>query len=198
MWFRLAPDFVADYWYIVLVFGGSLALVWWATMSRLGGLSGAPTRSWIWRALAGGPSPWWACSCWAVVVCGTSRSASSMPALCFTRLVPGGTDTPFTIMTSLGKPVVLHGATCHPSKADALWPVVHTYQDDLYTVAERPNVVASCWSFSAEYSSQLTGGTGYMPFLDSLMRSGLCATKAYAKRPSETLMRYSAVGPILN
>ncbi len=35
-------------------------------------------------------------------------------------------------------------------------------------------------SFSAAYSAELTGGTGYMPFLDSLMRQCLTFTKAYA------------------
>ena len=177
---RLAPDFVADYWYIVLVFAGSLALVWWAYV-RLGGLSGAPARSWIWRI------GWRAIALVGMFLLGRGGvqyiplgilHAGNYASPAYFPVV---LNTPFTIMTSLGKPVVTARSYMPPQQADALWPVVHTYQDDLYTVAERPNVVVIMLeSFSAEYSSQLTGGTGYMPFLDSLMRSGLCATKAYA------------------
>ena len=177
--FRLMPVFLRDYWYIALIFVASL---WVAFRGyRWAGKLGQPSVKLAWRI-------------------GWRAVALAMMALMGrggTQLIPLGVlhagnyaapthfplvlNTPFTIMTSLGKPVVQERVYMPKEQADALWPVEHHFADTLHTVADRPNVVVLLLeSFSAEYSGYLHGGTGYMPFLDSLMQQGLCFSRAYA------------------
>ena len=176
---NLAPVFVRDYWYIVLLFAGSLVLVRWLyTLADRLPRREAPARPrWLWRVVA-------------VVLVGIASrggvqliplrvlnaSAYAEPAY-----MPVVLNTPFTIMTSLGKPAIVERRFMSDAEVDRLWPVRHQYGDTAL-VPRRSNVVLIVLeSFSAEYSALLTGRpTGYMPFLDSLMAQGLTCTHAYA------------------
>jgi phosphoglycerol transferase MdoB-like AlkP superfamily enzyme len=97
-------------------------------------------------------------------------------------------NTPFTIIKSIGKPVLEERVFMTTPEADRSWPVHHDLRNGanpgLLTLApgQRPNVVVIILeSFSAAYSQHLSGqAPGYMPFLDSLMANGLCFTQAYA------------------
>lgn len=176
---NLAPVFLRDYWYIVLFFLGSLLVLRWLyhRADRLP-QRGEPARPrWLWRVAA-------------VVLVGLASrggvqliplrvlnaSAYAEPAY-----MPVVLNTPFTILTSLGKPGIEERRYMTDAEADRLWPVHHRYGDTAI-VPPRSNVVLIILeSFSAEYSALLTGRpTGYMPFLDSLMAHSLTCTRAYA------------------
>ncbi|MEO8733483.1 MAG: LTA synthase family protein, partial [Flavobacteriales bacterium] len=90
-------------------------------------------------------------------------------------------NTPFTFMTSIGKPLLEEKHYMSPEEAERLWPVVHQYGGKAM-IGRKPNVVTIILeSFSAAYSAKLTGtDIGYMPFLDSLMGQSLWFTHAYA------------------
>lgn len=176
---NLAPVFIRDYWYIVLIYLGSLLLSRWMYVlaDRLP-LAGVPVRPrWLWRLLA------------VVIVVLCSRGGVQLiplkvlnaSAYAEPAYMPVVLNTPFTILKSLGKPVIEERRYMTDAEADRLWPVVHHYGDTAIT-GSRPNVVLIILeSFSANYSRLLSGeAPGYMPFLDSLMANGLTYTRAYA------------------
>lgn len=175
---NLAPVFLTDYWYVVLIFLGSVALAEWGY--RLAGRKPA----------AGNARPWWL---WRIAVIGlvvllsrgglqyiplTVIDASKYAAPAYMPVV---LNTPFTFMTSIGKPLVVEKDFMPQEEADRLWPVVHRYGDTTL-IPHRPNVaIIILESFSAAYSGRLNGtGEGYMPFLDSLMGQSLWYSRAYA------------------
>ncbi len=183
---NLASVFIADYWYIVLIFIACIALAglcyryaarWKHEQPR------TTIRHISWRAAAivlivlctrGGLQ---------LIPIGVMNAASYAPPPYF----PVVLNTPFTIMMTIGKPVLEEKQYMTQAEADRLWPVVHNYQDQKNTplpivvAAQRPNVVVIILeSFSAAYSGKLTSGPGYMPFLDSLMGESLNFTHAYA------------------
>ena len=177
---RLAPVFVRDYWYIVLVFAASMAFVWWA-YGRTGSLLARPMRTWSWRI------GWRAIALVGMFLLGRGgvqyiplgilHAGNYAPPAYF----PVVLNSPFTIMTSLGKPVLEERVYMEQDRADLLWPVAHHFADTLNTVAPGANVVLIVLeSFSAEYSGVLGGGQGHMPFLDSLMGHGINCTRAFA------------------
>lgn len=174
----LAPVFVLNYWYVLVLFLGSMALaeMGYRFVGRLG--AGKPARPWwTWRLLL------------VALVVLMSRGgiqyipltvldASRYAAPAYMPLV---LNSPFTVMTSLGKPLLQELHYMDETEADSLWPVVHRYGEEPGKV-HRPNVVIIILeSFSAPYSGVLNGtGEGYMPFLDSIMTQGLCYDRAYA------------------
>lgn len=185
--FSLAAVFAKDYWHIVLLFIGCIALAdagyrWAGRFAAQGRLPWA--RALGWRLMAvlllvvasrGGLQ---------LIPIGMMNAAEHGPASC----MPVVLNTPFTLLTSIGKPVVQERRYMDQAEADALWPVDHaapaaapgTRLLDSTRVA-RPNVVVVVMeSFSAAYSARLAGGEGCMPFLDSLMGQGLAFTRAYA------------------
>lgn len=174
----LAPVFALNYWYVVVLFLGSMALaeVGYRFVGRLG--ADKPARPWwLWRLLL------------VALVVLLSRGgiqyiplkvldASRYAAPAYMPLV---LNSPFTVMTSIGKPLLQELHYMDENEADRLWPVVHRYGEEPGEV-HRPNVVILILeSFSAPYSGVLNGtGEGYMPFLDSIMAQGLCYERAYA------------------
>lgn len=175
----LATVFAEDYWYIVLIFIACVLLAEMAYRSALRLASDerlSTARNLIWR---GGAV--------AIVVIASRGGLQLMPIGVMNAAdhvtpayFPVVLNTPFTIMTSLGKPVVEVKDYLPSEEAEALWPVTHQYGDT--TVLDgNPNIVVIILeSFSAAYSAKLSGGEGYMPFLDSLMDRSLNFTRAYA------------------
>jgi arylsulfatase A-like enzyme len=175
---HLAPVFAKDYWYVVVIFLASIAV------AHMGYRRAA--RRWPDAA----KQPWWLWRlCLVVLTALCSRggvqymplavldaSAYAPPAY-----MPLVLNTPFTVMTSIGKPVIEARTFMPQEEADRLWPVKHHY-GQTRLVPGSPNVVVIILeSFSATYSSVLNGGRpGYMPFLDSLMMNGLYYTQAHA------------------
>lgn len=174
----LVPVFALDYWYVVLIFLASLALA--EAGYRMAGrrvAEGTARPWWLWRA--------------AVVLLVLLLSRGGVQYIPLTVLdasqyaapayMPLVLNTPFTVMTSIGKPMVEEKHYMAPDEADRLWPVVHRYGERPASV-HRPNVVVIVLeSFSAAYSGRLNGtGEGYMPFLDSLMGESLWCSRAYA------------------
>ncbi len=175
---HLAPVFAVQYWYVLVIFIVSLFAAYkgyrWAE------------RRW---AMAEA-KPWWL---WRIALVAFTVLASRgglqyMPlavldasAYAAPAYMPLVLNTPFTVMTSIGKPVIEARQLMPQEEAEKLWPVVHQYGDTVVT-GVRPNVVVIVLeSFSAAYSARLSGAAdGYMPFLDSLMGQGLCCTRAYA------------------
>ncbi|HMN05394.1 MAG TPA: LTA synthase family protein [Flavobacteriales bacterium] len=174
----LAPVFVMDYWYVVLIFLASMAA------AEIGYRWTGP------NAGDGAAKPWWA---WRLPVVAlvallsrggvqyiplTVLDASQYAAPAYMPLV---LNTPFTVMTSIGKPTLEGKHYMDDVEADRLWPVVHQYGEKPASI-HRPNVVVIVLeSFSGAYSGRLNGtGEGYMPFLDSLMGQGLWYSRAYS------------------
>ena len=200
---NLASVFVKDYWYIVLIFIACIALaeVGYRSAARWnqeGNITKA--RQVVWRVVAivilvlcsrGGMQ---------LIPLGVMNAADHVTPAYF----PVVLNTPFTIMMTIGKPVVEEKNFMGQAEADRLWPVVHRYDGrhalllgDTALFAgdkngavpvprwgmdlHKPNVVLIILeSFSAAYSERLAGGEGFMPFLDSLMDRSLNFTKAYA------------------
>lgn len=180
----LAPAFLRDYWYLLLAYVGVLILLSWS-YRRIGRLDGGEPIRIPWRIG------------WRVLTLGGLLLATRGG----TQLVPiqpmdaanyGGPayapvvlNTPFTLMMTVGKPMVEERVYMEPAEADPLWPVIHNYsarKDTAHTpVSAEPNVVVIILeSFSAAYSAKLSGNDGYMPFLDSLMEQSLTFTRAFA------------------
>lgn len=199
---NLAPAFVRDYWYIVLIYVGCLVLLGW--LYRRTSLREAPRGTVIretgWRAIAV-----------AFVVLASRGGVQLIPLQPLDAARSAGPmymplvlNTPFTMLMSLGKPTLEERHYMEPGEAEALWPVIHDMRIpvtippqpwDAFTegiptdstpavfpsIAPNPNVaVIILESFSAVYSAELAGGEGHMPFLDSLMRESLHFTRAYA------------------
>ncbi|MFZ1332297.1 MAG: sulfatase-like hydrolase/transferase [Flavobacteriales bacterium] len=182
----LAPTFLRDFWYIALIYVGCLAFLAWI-YKRIGRAEQPAKRSIPyrvgWRVLA------------LVMVALASRGGLQlMPLQVLDGAKYGGAsylplvlNTPFTMMTSLGKPRLEQRVYMDHAEADALWPVMHRYNDlqnasfDSTMDVQDPNIVVIILeSFSSVYSGKLGGGEGYMPFLDSLMGQSLNMTNAYA------------------
>jgi hypothetical protein len=175
---HLAPLFVVDYWYVVLAFLASMAIA---------------VLGYRWTARTGGNEssrPWWAWRAMAIAIIvllgrgglqyiplGVLDAGKYAPPAYMAAVL----NTPFTFMTSIGKPMVQEKHYMPQAEAERLWPVVHHYGNDTVN-STRPNVVVIILeSFSAAYSGRLNGtGQGYMPFLDSLMGQSLWFDHAYA------------------
>jgi len=182
---NLAPAFVRDFWWVLLVLIACIALAEvgyrWAARFAPPQL---PTllRRVLWRIAA----------C-AVVVLGSRGGVQLIPLgvlhagnYAAPAYFPVVLNTPFTLLMSLGKPVIEEHRYMAQEEADALWPVAHQYTprdstSQVFAPGTRPNVaIIILESFSAAYSERLSGQPGYMPFLDSLMGTSLSFTRAYA------------------
>jgi len=176
---NLAPVFIRDYWYILVLYIIALVVLGkvyrWAERFSAGQIQ---RLSWRigWRL---------------VVVVGllvASRGGVQLiPLQVLDAARYGGAEnlpvtlnTPYTIMTSVGKPTLSEKHYMTNAEAEVLWPVHHHYTDT-FNLPPRTNVVLVILeSFSAAYSAKLSGDVGYMPFLDSLMGASLNMTRAYA------------------
>ncbi|HRH71354.1 MAG TPA: LTA synthase family protein [Flavobacteriales bacterium] len=175
---NLAPAFLRDFWYMLLLYLGSLVALYWAYRRAEHRSKAATLWAWRigWRAIA-------------VIGLGiASRGGSQLiPLQVLDAAQYGGVanlpvtlNTPYTMLTSWGKPTLEEKRYVSRSEADLLWPVHHHYTDT-FNLSGRPNVVVVILeSFSAAYSARLSGEEGYMPFLDSLMGESLNMTHAYA------------------
>lgn len=178
---NLAPVFVRDYWYVVVIFLVCLALteVGYRWAGRF--LKEDGPQLWkrlVWRAVAVAAFAVGSRGGLQLMPLGVLDAGNYAPPAYF----PVVLNTPFTIMMSLGKPVVEEKNYMTRAEADALWPVLHQYGDSsLVPTSAKHNVVFIILeSFSAAYSGKLSGQQGYMPFLDSLMDQSLTFTRAYA------------------
>ncbi len=182
---HLAPVFAKDFWYVVLIFFASI------TVAHMG-YRWAAKR---WPDTAA--KPWWLWRISLVVITALcsrggvqymplavlDASAYAPPAY-----MPLVLNSPFTVMTSIGKPMIEERIFMPQSEADRVWPVHHHYGDTRLVrpgtdpANGAPNVVVIILeSFSATYSGLLNDGRPtYMPFLDSLMANGLCYSQAHA------------------
>lgn len=185
---HLAPAFIRDYWHILVIYGTMLWLLgigyrWAVRFNSNPGIEGWPSAILRRTVLVG------------LVVLASRGGTQLIPLQPMDAARYGGAsylpmvlNTPFTMLMSLGKPVLTECRYMSQAEADALWPVIHAPSagEDLDSLhlqqrPDRPNVVMIILeSFSALYSEQLTGRAGHMPFLDSLMRTGLNCTNAYA------------------
>ncbi len=175
---HLAPVFLQDYWYVVLVFLGSIALAEWG-YRRAAEQEDVPARPWwVWRLVLIGLTVLASRGGWQYIPLGVLDAAQYAPP----AYMPVVLNTPFTVMTSIGKPVVAPVSFMSEQEADHLWPVVHAPMPAAVPDSSRPNVVVIILeSFSAAYSGLLNGtGRGHMPFLDSLMQQGIWHQRAYA------------------
>ena len=175
---NLIPVFVVDYWYVVLIFFGSMALAEWGY--RWAGRQAREERAkpwWLWRIALIAIVVIFSRGGFQYIPIGVLDSSKYAPP----AYMPMVLNTPFTFMKSLGKPTVKEVTYMSAEEADRLWPVNHQYGDTAWT-ASHPNVVLIVLeSFSASYSGRLNGtGKGYMPFLDSLMGQSLNYHHAYA------------------
>jgi phosphoglycerol transferase MdoB-like AlkP superfamily enzyme len=184
---RLIPGFAKDFWYIVLIFLASLWLAWWAYRKAAGLLRERDPR-WL-------PAVAWRLCAIAFFVLGSRGGLQLIPIGVVTAAEyapPPYTlvalNTPFTLLTSLGKPVLQARSYMPQHEADSLWPVEHVPDAGRQgtraldsTIVAKPNVVVIILeSFSAAFSQRLNGGEDCMPFLDSLMGHGLSFSRAYA------------------
>lgn len=174
----LAPAFLRDYWYILLLYLASIAMLvmayqWARRFAR-------EISGWSWRI-------GWRALTIAGLVIASRGGVQLIPLQPLVAAQYGGAanlpvtlNTPFTILTSWGKPTLKEVNYMAQKDADVLWPVHHHYTDG-FNIEPRPNVVVIILeSFSAAYSARLSGEEGYMPFLDSLMGVSLNMTQAYA------------------
>lgn len=178
----LATVFAKDYWYIVLIFLACIALAelgyrWARRFANEGRLP--LVRQLVWRGVAGGLIALLSRGGLQLIPLGVMNAGDYAPPPYF----PVVLNTPFTIMMTMGKPVVEEKKYMSEEAADRLWPVTHQYHpnDPGSAPPPRPNVVVIILeSFSAAYSAKLGGGPDCMPFLDSLMDHSLTFTRAYA------------------
>ncbi len=175
---HLAPVFLADYWYVALVFLASMALAEWGY--RRAGRPVAAERArpwWAWRLVAIGLIVLSSRGGLQYIPLGVLDAAKYAPP----EYMPLVLNTPFTFMTSLGKPGLEEKHYMSANEAERLWPVQHQYGDSALLPPRTNVVVLIMESFSAAYSARLNPGReGYMPFLDSLMGVGLYYNRAYA------------------
>jgi len=184
---NLATVFARDYWHIVLLFVVCVAL------AEAGYRFGV-------RLMSDERQHWTKHVAWRVVVIGllvlATRGGMQLIPIgpmnaadhAAPRFTPVVLNTPFTMLTSFGKPVVTEQRYMTDEEADELWPVVHVPSIGRHgaqlldsTSLQKPNVVVVVLeSFSAAYSAKLSGGPDCMPFLDSLMGQGLSFSRAYA------------------
>jgi len=174
----LAPAFLADYWHIALLYILAILFLFWSysrTEKHDRPVISQPWRiSWRVLALIG-------------LVVASRGGLQLIPLQPLAAAQYGGAsvlpvtlNTPFTIITSLGKPTLPEVHYMSEADAERHWPVHEQFMDGALTPG-RPNVVIIILeSFSAQYSGRLSGGEGYMPFLDSLMGVSLNMTRAYA------------------
>ncbi len=175
---HLAPVFAKDYWYVVVIFLASLALAEAGYRYAARRWSDASVKPWwLWRVIA----------IILTVLC-SRGGVQYMPlamldasAYAPAAYMPLVLNSPFTLMTSIGKPLIEERNFMTSEQADQLWPVRHHYGQGKLLPGEPNVVVIILESFSATYSTRLNGGReGYMPFLDSLMGAGLYYTQAHA------------------
>lgn len=174
----LAPAFLKDYWPILLAFIVSIAFLTWAykwCVQRM-----RPLQGWSWRI-------GWRVVAIAGLIIASRGGVQLIPLQPLDGARYGGAsvlpvtlNTPYTLLMSLGKPTLAAVRYMSDAEADRIWPVHHQFTDTA-VINTKPNVVVIILeSFSAQYSNRLSGGSGYMPFLDSLMGESLNMTHAYA------------------
>ena len=175
---NLAPAFLRDYWYMLLLYLGSLFSLYWAY--RKAARQNEDATKWSWRI------GWRSVAIIGLAI--ASRGGLQLiPLQVLDAAQYGGVtnlpvtlNTPYTMLTSWGKPTLEEKNYLSQQEADLLWPVHHHY-NDTFNLPGQPNVVVVILeSFSAAYSAELSGEEGYMPFLDSLMGESLNMTRAYA------------------
>lgn len=184
---NLAPAFLRDYWHIALIYLACLAVLAWS-YPRIGQMHREEPYRWPWQL-------GWRVLALGLLLVATRGGYQLVPLLPLDAAKYGGAsylpvvlNTPFTILKSLGRSTLVERSYMPQEEADALWPVEQQLErripSDSTLVVVRPDepnvVVIILESFSALYSERLSGGEGYMPFLDSLMGQGLAFSNAYA------------------
>lgn len=95
------------------------------------------------------------------------------------RTVPLVLNTPFSIIKTIENENLVHYQYFPEDKLIRYYNPVHDYSGK-HTFRKLNVVVIILESFSSEYSGFLSGGEGYTPYLDSVLRESLVITHAYA------------------
>lgn len=111
--------------------------------------------------------------------------------------IPLVLNTPFTIIKSLGIKSVKPSNYYSKDDLDSVYSPIITYKHD--DIKKDNIVIIIMESFSREYIGALNNGSGYTPFLDSLIENSLVFTRAFAngKRSMEALPSIFASLPAL-
>lgn len=114
------------------------------------------------------------------------------------RNVPLVLNSPFTIMKSFGRKAIKPKKYFDKETLDTIYTPVQRVSSKLNE--DRPNVVVFILeSFSKEYIGALNNGSGYTPFLDSLIKEGMVFPNSFAngKRSIEAITSIAAGIPSL-
>jgi len=111
--------------------------------------------------------------------------------------IPVILNTPFTIMKTLGTESVQAKHYFEDKELDAIYSPIKSYDDSSKTTENVVLIILE--SFSKEYIGALNNGSGYTPFLDSLISKSLVFTNAFAngKRSIEAMPSIMAGLPAL-
>ncbi len=182
---NLAPAFLRDYWHIALIYLACLVIIVWVYLKTEDQGSIAPGKAIGWRNILARVSL-------AGLIFIASRGGLQLIPLQILdaaryggpSVLPVVLNTPFTMLVTLGKPILLDRVYMPQEQAARLWPVIHESRKEHAVVSPSdppPNIcIIILESFSAVHSARLTGNGGHMPFIDSLMEQSLNFTRAYA------------------
>lgn len=173
------PKIVADFWYLLALFiFFCFALVW--SYSRIkvdrAMLSTAPKwHHWLIIPLSA-----------SIIVLGARGGMQLKPLSILsaakytsTQNVALVLNTPFTIIKTLGKEELPDVKYFDDVELKKIYSPIHNYKND--SAFKNFNVVILIMeSFSKEYIGYFNNGHGYTPFLDSLIKTSLVCTNAFA------------------
>lgn len=196
----LIPQFIADYWYMILVFAAFITLAWFLLKkgSQLQWkASSNPVARIVYTLVMAG-----------ILIVGARGGFQLKPigiinASRYTSVqnVPLLLNTPFTLLKTVGAQRLDYKHYFKDAQEAERYfnPVVHI---DSHSAPMKKNVVIIIMeSLSKEYIGFYNGGQGYTPFLDSLMRHSLVFHNAYAngKKSIEALPAiFSALPNLMN
>jgi len=173
---RLIPQFIADYWYLGLVFVVLMWFINWCykqTMSKFIPES-KPWTQWVIMVL------------WIGIFITASRGGlqmrpiTSLQASQYASIqnVPLVLNTPFTITRTLFKEQIVEVDYFTESNLNQQFNPIYNYTAESN---QHPNIVLIILeSFSREYIGSYNDGKGYTPFLDSLMEESVVFENAFA------------------
>ncbi len=179
--FNLIPRFIYDYWFILLVWILLIYGAWklYPENSRnsnkrvfpgLGRIVAHSVAALLVTAFLISLARGYRLKPLRVITAANYVSATNMPLIL---------NTPFTMMKSFNKQQLRVPVYFSMEKAGSLYNPLHENKGN----AEGLNtnvVVIIMESFSSEFSGYLSGSTGHMPFLDSLMQHSLLFTNSFA------------------
>lgn len=182
---KLLPKFMADFWYVILLFAAFLFLINYLYKKTTASLKADILQSQTDRSYWGLQIVY-AFFLSALIIVGARGGLQLRPLSIMSAsdgIAPQNVtlvlNTPFTILQTFKK----EGLKEHPyfskEKADQLFPTYKS-RDTVPGFQNKNVVVIIMESFSSEYIGGLNSYKGYTPFLDSLMQESLTFTNAFA------------------